>query len=96
MVINVLTGFTKSQRTPKRLRDIAPDDVEAPLSSEAEDSDGGMSPSKPGRARGGKPKKRKAKKADGWIWRWFERVTTGDSGNNETLEEYKRESKFDL
>ncbi|KAJ7479807.1 hypothetical protein FB451DRAFT_1449139 [Mycena latifolia] len=86
------SGFTKSQRAPKRLREIVPDDMEAPLSSEAEGSDGGMSPSKPGRARGGKPKKRKGNKDDGWIWKWFERVTTGDSGNNEKLKEYKRES----
>ncbi|KAJ7746137.1 hypothetical protein DFH07DRAFT_963016 [Mycena maculata] len=86
------SGFTKSWRAPKRLRDIASDNVVVEAaSSEAEDSDLEMSPSKQGKLHG-KLKKRKVKKDDGWIWKWFERVTTGSSGDNEKMAEYKRES----
>ncbi|KAJ6548319.1 hypothetical protein B0H10DRAFT_2243058 [Mycena sp. CBHHK59/15] len=63
------SGFTKSQRTPKRLKDIAPDDVvvESVSASEAEDSDLEMSPSaKRGKqAQRGKKGKKKSKKSDG-------------------------------
>jgi hypothetical protein len=93
VLIEFFLGFTKGQRAPKRLWDIVPDDVvvDGPLSSEAEDSDLEMSPSKVGKPRG-KLRKRKAKKDDGWIWKWFERVT-GHSGDNGKLAEYKKESK---
>ncbi|KAJ7648445.1 hypothetical protein B0H17DRAFT_1215630 [Mycena rosella] len=48
------SGFLQSERAPKHLRDIAPDGVvvDRPLSSEAEDSDLEMSPSKQGKPRG--------------------------------------------
>ncbi|KAJ7438689.1 hypothetical protein B0H11DRAFT_2254501 [Mycena galericulata] len=92
-------GFTRSQRPPKRLRDIAPDDVVVESSaSEAEDSDLDMSPSKQGKQQRGKQKgkqkakeKAKKKKPDGWIW--LERVTRGQNlGDDTKLAEYKRES----
>ncbi|KAJ7704770.1 hypothetical protein B0H17DRAFT_1126421 [Mycena rosella] len=43
------SGYTRSPRAPKRLKDIAPDNVvvDCPSSSEAEDSNLEMSPSKP-------------------------------------------------
>ncbi|KAJ7430067.1 hypothetical protein B0H11DRAFT_998417 [Mycena galericulata] len=91
------SGFTKSQRAPKRLKDITPDDVV--VESEAEDSDLDMSPSKQGKQAGkqkGKQKgkgkqKEKKKKSDGWIW--LERVTRGQNlGDDTKLAEYKRES----
>ncbi|KAJ7197589.1 hypothetical protein GGX14DRAFT_402517 [Mycena pura] len=90
----LLAGYSRSQRAPKRLRDIAPDDVvvEGALSSdEVEDSDVEMSPSKQGKPRR-KSGKRKAKKDDGWIWKWLERGTRAGSGDDGKLEEYKRES----
>ncbi|KAJ6528322.1 hypothetical protein DFH09DRAFT_1327724 [Mycena vulgaris] len=87
------SGWSKSQRAPKRLKDIAPDDVnvESSSSSEAEDSDMALSPSK-GRANlgGKKKKKKKAKKSDGWIW--METLTWGQSLGDAKLEEYKKES----
>ncbi|KAJ7209327.1 hypothetical protein GGX14DRAFT_566513 [Mycena pura] len=87
------SGYSRSQRAPKRLKDIAPDDVvvEGALSSEAEESDVEMSPSKQGKLRR-KSGKRKAKKDDGWIWKWLERGTRAGSGDDGRLEEYKRES----
>jgi hypothetical protein len=93
VLIEVFPGFTKGQRAPKHLRDIVPDDVVVggPLLSEAEDSDLEMSPSKLRKPRG-KLRKKKAKKDDGWIWKWFERVT-GHSGDDGKLAEYKKESK---
>ncbi|KAJ7140660.1 hypothetical protein C8R44DRAFT_866364 [Mycena epipterygia] len=87
------SGFTRSQRAPKRLKDIAPDEViiEGSSSSEAEYSDVDLSPSK-GRAKlGGKKKKQKAKKSDGWIW--LDSMTRGQSlGSDAKLAEYKKES----
>lgn len=90
----VFAGFSRSQRAPKRLRDIAPNDVvvNGPLLSEAEDSEVEMSPSKPGKPRR-KSGKRKAKKDDGWIWKWLERGRSVGSGDDQKLEEYRRESK---
>ncbi|KAJ7020760.1 hypothetical protein C8F04DRAFT_285410 [Mycena alexandri] len=90
------SGFTRVQRTPKRLRDIAPDNVEVEL-SEAEGSDPGMSPSKGGRVEAGtegtprKKKKGKGKgKSDGWIW--MENVMRGQPESEEKLAAYKKES----
>ncbi|KAJ7624167.1 hypothetical protein B0H17DRAFT_1340402 [Mycena rosella] len=81
-------GFTKSPRTPKRLKDIAPDDVVVQLSSsEAEDSDVEMSPCKQGKKQRGK---KKAKKSDGWIW--LESLTRGQKLGDAKLAEYKKES----
>ncbi|KAJ7127718.1 hypothetical protein C8R44DRAFT_873525 [Mycena epipterygia] len=87
------SGFIKSPRPSKRLKDIAPDDVDvdSPSSSEAEDSDLEMSPSKPakqGAKRGGK--KKKGKRADGWIW--LEDLTRGQTLGEDKLAEYKMES----
>ncbi|KAJ6619747.1 hypothetical protein B0H10DRAFT_1946569 [Mycena sp. CBHHK59/15] len=82
------SGFKISQRPPKRLRDIAPDDVavvSASSSSEAEDSDVEMSPTrKQGKQRG------KKKKSDGWIW--LENMTRGQTLGEGRLAEYKEES----
>ncbi|KAJ7118287.1 hypothetical protein C8R44DRAFT_923525 [Mycena epipterygia] len=85
------SGFTKSSREPKRLKDIAPDNV-VMESSEAEDSDTEMSPSKKAKRRGKQKQKQKAKKSDGWIWEWFEQVTRARYvGDNKKLAEYRRE-----
>ncbi|KAJ7020500.1 hypothetical protein C8F04DRAFT_1274964 [Mycena alexandri] len=86
------SGFKRGgQRTPKRLRDIAPDNVEVGL-SEAEESDPEMSPSKVGRAEErttGKKGKGK-KKGDGWIW--MENLMRGQPQSEEKLAAYKKES----
>ncbi|KAJ7732899.1 hypothetical protein DFH07DRAFT_990489 [Mycena maculata] len=89
------SGFKRSQRAPKRLKDITPDDVVVEsLASEAEDSNLDMSPSKQGKQQRGKQKgkqKEKKKKLDGWIW--LERVTRGQNlGDDTKLAEYKRQS----
>ncbi|KAJ7022269.1 hypothetical protein C8F04DRAFT_1311552 [Mycena alexandri] len=85
-------GFKRGgQLTPKRLRDIAPDNVEVGL-SEAEESDPEMSPSKVGRAEErttGKKGKGK-KKGDGWIW--MENLMRGQPQSEEKLAAYKKES----
>ncbi|KAJ6551103.1 hypothetical protein B0H10DRAFT_1968575 [Mycena sp. CBHHK59/15] len=84
-------GFTNSQRTPKRLKDIAPDDVnvEASSSSEAEESNAEMSPTKAGKQKAEKERKSK-KKPDGWIW--LESMTQGQKLSKGKLAEYKKES----
>ncbi|KAJ7654773.1 hypothetical protein B0H17DRAFT_1214249 [Mycena rosella] len=90
-------GYTKSPRTPKRLKDIAPSDVVVDSSSlsasEVEDSDR-VSPSKLARRHQAKRRKRKntkVKKRDGWIWleSWTRAATMG---NDAKLAEYKAES----
>ncbi|KAJ7025895.1 hypothetical protein C8F04DRAFT_1268747 [Mycena alexandri] len=89
------SGFKRSgQRTPKRLRDIAPDNVEVAL-SEAEGSDAEMSPSKGGGAEVGTEgtptkKGRGQAKPDGWIW--MENVMRGQTQSKEKLAAYKKES----
>ncbi|KAJ7020730.1 hypothetical protein C8F04DRAFT_1274647 [Mycena alexandri] len=90
------SGFTRGQRTPKRLKDIVPDDVEVEL-SEAEESDpqvsdSQVSPSKGGRAQeGAKRKKGKGKKKpDGWIW--MDNLMRGQPLSDEKLAAYKKES----
>ncbi|KAJ7030527.1 hypothetical protein C8F04DRAFT_1367117 [Mycena alexandri] len=90
------SGFKHGQRTPKRLRDIAPDNVEVGL-SEVEESDPEMSPSKGGRTEeettGKKGKKGKGKgkrKGDGWIW--MENLMRGQPQSEEKLAAYKMES----
>ncbi|KAJ6590828.1 hypothetical protein B0H10DRAFT_1960949 [Mycena sp. CBHHK59/15] len=88
-------GFKHGQRSPKRLKDIAPDDVdvESAALSEAEDSDLEMSPSKQGKRKLGKERGKKAKskkKRDGWIW--LESMTQGQSMTDAKLAEYKKES----
>ncbi|KAJ7623079.1 hypothetical protein DFH06DRAFT_759654 [Mycena polygramma] len=86
-------GFAKSKRPPKRLKDIAPDDVTVdPASmSEAEDSDPEMSPSKPKQANSKKGQSKPAKKPEGWIW--FDSLTRGrDLGDDTKLAKYKEES----
>ncbi|KAJ7738918.1 hypothetical protein B0H14DRAFT_2638388 [Mycena olivaceomarginata] len=63
------TSFRRNPRTPKRLRDIAPEGVG--VESSAEESGAEMSPSKGGKApegKKGKTKGRGEKKPDGWIW----------------------------
>ncbi|KAJ7121070.1 hypothetical protein C8R44DRAFT_877380 [Mycena epipterygia] len=86
------SGFTKSSREPKRLKDIAPDNVVVE-SSEAEDSDTEMSPSKKAKRHGKQKQKQKQKKSDGWIWEWFEQVTRARYvGDNKKLVEYRRET----
>jgi hypothetical protein len=87
-------GFTKSVRTPKRLKDIVPEDVVVEASaSEVEDSDLEMSPSKPTTRQRGKQrgKQKKAKKSDGWIW--LESLTRGQKLGDDKLAAYKMESK---
>ncbi|KAJ6616005.1 hypothetical protein B0H10DRAFT_2219885 [Mycena sp. CBHHK59/15] len=88
------SGFKISQRPPKRLRDIAPDDVvvvSASSSSEAEDGDMEMSPTrKQGKQRAGKQRQGKKKKSDGWIW--LENMTRGQTLGEGRLAEYKEES----
>ncbi|KAJ6613702.1 hypothetical protein B0H10DRAFT_2222055 [Mycena sp. CBHHK59/15] len=88
------SGFTKSQRTPKRLKDITPDDVvvESVSASEAEDSDLEMSPSaKRGKqAQRGRKGKKKSKKSDGWIR--LESMTRGQTLGEAKLAAYKEES----
>ncbi|KAJ6511217.1 hypothetical protein DFH09DRAFT_1100440 [Mycena vulgaris] len=90
------SGFTRSPRAKKRLKDIAPEDVEmqSSSSSEAEDSnsDVGMSPSakrkqkQATKVRG----KKKPRKSDGWIW--LESLTSGRNLGDDKMAEYKRES----
>ncbi|KAJ6619029.1 hypothetical protein B0H10DRAFT_2217097 [Mycena sp. CBHHK59/15] len=87
------SGWSRSQRLPKHLKDIAPDDViveSSSSSSEAEDSDVALSPSKGWGKPGRKKKKKKAKKSDGWIW--METLTWGQSLDDAKLAEYKKES----
>ncbi|KAJ6521648.1 hypothetical protein DFH09DRAFT_1097632 [Mycena vulgaris] len=84
-------SFTKSQRTPKHLKDIALDDVnvDSSSSSEAEESDAEMSPTKAGQQKAGKVRKLQ-KKADGWIW--LESMTRGQKLSEGKLVEYKKET----
>lgn len=86
----------RRDKRPRRLRDIAPDDVEVAAveeESEAKDSDTEPSPSKQRRPRGKKGQQAK-KKSNGWIWAWFEMVTTAAHGTDTTkLAQYKNESK---
>ncbi|KAJ7023557.1 hypothetical protein C8F04DRAFT_1271246 [Mycena alexandri] len=78
-------GARRNQRSPKRMRDIAPDDVEVESSaSEVEGSDMEMLPSK--RAKG----KGKGKKADGWIW--MESLMRRQFLSDKKLAAYKKES----
>ncbi|KAJ6576929.1 hypothetical protein DFH09DRAFT_1310948 [Mycena vulgaris] len=78
------SGFKRDQRSPKRLKDIAPNDVQVE-SSEAEESGAEMSPSKGRRAQEGK------KKPDGWIW--MDNLTRGQCLGEEQLAAYKKESE---
>ncbi|KAJ7920223.1 hypothetical protein B0H13DRAFT_1987400 [Mycena leptocephala] len=83
------SGFTKSMHTPKRLKDIAPENVVVEASaSEAEDSDLEMSPSKQTMCQ--REKQKKAKKSDGWIW--LESLTRGQKLGDDKLAAYKMES----
>ncbi|KAJ7101819.1 hypothetical protein C8R43DRAFT_963921 [Mycena crocata] len=87
------SGFKKSQRTPKRLKDIAPDDVVVESSaSEVEDSDVERAAKQGGkRGQGKRDKKGKGKKkADGWIW--LESMTKGQNLGEAKLAAYKEES----
>ncbi|KAF7335062.1 CxC2 domain-containing protein [Mycena venus] len=87
------SGFTKSQRTPKHLKDIAPDDVvvESASVSEAEDSDLEMSPSaKRGKQAQQGKKGKKTKKSDGWTW--LESMMRGQTLGKAKLAAYKEES----
>jgi hypothetical protein len=88
-----LGGFKHNQRSPKRLKDIAPEDVDvlsAP-SSDAEDNDLEKAPSKPGRQKGEKKGKSKQTKRDSWIW--MESLMQGQAMGDEKLAAYKAESK---
>ncbi|KAJ7855353.1 hypothetical protein B0H13DRAFT_2357972 [Mycena leptocephala] len=86
-------GFQHNQRSQKRLKDIAPDnvDVQSAPSSDAEDNDLEMSPSKQGRRKGGKESVKKGKskkKQDGWIW--LESLMRGQGQSDEKLAAYKQ------
>ncbi|KAJ7913988.1 hypothetical protein B0H13DRAFT_1612017 [Mycena leptocephala] len=91
------SGVTISQAAvvsavKKRLRDIAPEDVDvhsAP-SSDAEADDLETSPSKRGRRKAGKEGVKKGKKRDGWIW--LESLMRGQGQSDEKLAAYKKES----
>ncbi|KAJ7830551.1 hypothetical protein B0H14DRAFT_3714972 [Mycena olivaceomarginata] len=87
-------GFKHSQRSPKRLKDIAPDnvEVESAASSDAEDGALEISLSKRGTRKAGKERAKKgnSKKADGWIW--LESLTRGQALSDEKLAAYKKES----
>ncbi|KAJ6568008.1 hypothetical protein DFH09DRAFT_1363193 [Mycena vulgaris] len=72
----------------KRADDVAVDGLLLLLSSEAEDSDLEMSPSKRAGCRQGV--KKKGKKGDGWIW--LENVTRGQKLGEGQLANYKQES----
>jgi hypothetical protein len=73
-------------------------EVESATSSDAEESDLGMSPSKLGKKKAGKKKGKgkgkegKGKKPDGWLW--MESLTRGQAQSDEKLAEYKKESKW--
>ncbi|KAJ7839870.1 hypothetical protein B0H14DRAFT_3458527 [Mycena olivaceomarginata] len=85
------TGFKRDPRTPKRLKDIAPEGVG--VESSAEESGAEMSPSKGGKApegKKGKTKGRGKKKPDGWIW--MESLMRGQHQSEEKLAAYKKES----
>ncbi|KAJ7025934.1 hypothetical protein C8F04DRAFT_1126812, partial [Mycena alexandri] len=86
-VIRAIGGGARwNQRSPKRMRDIAPDDVEVESSaSEVEGSDMEMSPSK--QAKGKEKEKGKGKKSDGWIW--MESLMRQQSLSDEKLAAYK-------
>jgi hypothetical protein len=88
-------GFQHNRRSQKRLKDIAPDDVDVQSApSDAEDDDLEMSPSKQGRWKGGKESVKKGKskkKRDGWIW--LESLMRGQGQSDEKLAAYKKESK---
>ncbi|KAJ7810694.1 hypothetical protein B0H14DRAFT_3480369 [Mycena olivaceomarginata] len=85
------TSFKRDPRTPKHLRDIAPEGVG--VESSAEESGAEMSPSKGGKApegKKGKTKERGKKKPDGWIW--MESLMWGQHQSEEKLAAYKKES----
>ncbi|KAJ7934318.1 hypothetical protein B0H13DRAFT_2305737 [Mycena leptocephala] len=86
------SGFSRSQRAPKCLKDIAPDDVivESSSSSEAEDSDLEMSLKQRGKRRQREKKMQKAKRSDGWVW--LENLMRGQKLGDDKLVDYKRES----
>ncbi|KAJ7767329.1 hypothetical protein B0H16DRAFT_1789544 [Mycena metata] len=87
------SGFKRVPRTPKRLRDIAPGDVEVHSAESSSDSEQG-SPSKlggQGKGTGRKKGEPKKKKVDGWIW--LERLTKGQTLSDEKLAAYKAESE---
>ncbi|KAJ7811708.1 hypothetical protein B0H13DRAFT_2383723 [Mycena leptocephala] len=85
-------GLQHNRRSKKRLRDIAPEDVDvhsAP-SSDAEADYLETSPSKRGRRKAGKESVKKGKKRDGWIW--LESLMRGQGQSDEKLAAYKKES----
>ncbi|KAJ7889997.1 hypothetical protein B0H13DRAFT_2341237 [Mycena leptocephala] len=85
-------GLQHNCRSKKRLRDIAPEDVDvhsAP-SSDAEADDLETSPSKWGRRKAGKESVKKGKKRDGWIW--LESLMRGQGQSDEKLAAYTKES----
>ncbi|KAJ7141191.1 hypothetical protein C8R44DRAFT_974774 [Mycena epipterygia] len=98
------SGFTKSQRAPKRLRDIAPDDVvvaSASSSSEAEDSDVEMSPIR--KQRQGKKKKLAEYKeesdraqwfrAEAEMYRWLEQYQRKHAELMRVIKRFRRDSE---
>ncbi|KAJ7860564.1 hypothetical protein B0H14DRAFT_3622269 [Mycena olivaceomarginata] len=89
-----LGGFKHSQRSPKRMKDIAPDnvEVESAVSSDAEDGALEISLSRRETRKAGKERAKKgnSKKADGWIW--LESLTRGQALSDEKLAAYKKES----
>ncbi|KAJ6629404.1 hypothetical protein B0H10DRAFT_2388545 [Mycena sp. CBHHK59/15] len=106
------SGFKISQRPPKRLRDIAPDHVvvvSASSSSEAEDSDVEMSPTrKQGKQRTGKQRQGKKKKlaeykeesdrvqwfrAEAEMYRWLEQYERKHAELMRVIERFRRDSE---
>ncbi|KAF8175408.1 hypothetical protein K438DRAFT_1771034 [Mycena galopus ATCC 62051] len=92
--VQLLAQATMSPCKPKRLKDLAPEDVVVKSSgSETEGSNLEVSPSKKGNQQPGKQcgkKKVKVKRSDGWIW--LDRITSGQKLGEGKLVEYKEES----
>ncbi|KAJ7059813.1 hypothetical protein C8F01DRAFT_1084278 [Mycena amicta] len=82
------SSFKHGQRSPKRLKDIVPDDVQ--LESSESEADGvAMSPTKKGQTK--KAKTKKGNKPDGWIW--FEDLVRRQPLSKEKQMAYKKESE---
>ncbi|KAJ7048360.1 hypothetical protein C8F01DRAFT_1095209 [Mycena amicta] len=82
------SSFKHGQRSPKRLKDIVPDDVQVE-SSESEADGVAMSPTKKGQTK--KAKTKKGNKPDGWIW--FEDLVRRQPLSKEKQMAYKKESE---
>ncbi|KAF7310141.1 CxC2 domain-containing protein [Mycena indigotica] len=84
------SGFHKSPRPAKRVKDIMPaDSSEEDMSDTPCDSDGTGTDQAPSKRRQ-KKKKKKGKKGDGWIW--MDGWVKGRMGDGSKLAEYKQEA----